>query len=571
MSVAICLDRACRDSEKRGILKEIQRNEEERQAMKKCIAMKPLSSIAQWMKVGALSGLCVVGGYGEGFGANLDKQGTQWAPFMEWSLPNPTYSGNPYDLIATATFVHNGSGETHTTEMFYDGGDTWKFRFTGTRLGTWAVSTSSADSDLDGHQGTVTVTANSNPDIMGFVTNEDEKWVRQMGDNGDQVKAFVPQLVMINGPQGYYNDPSEVDNEINRFFGDHGFNGFHILVTCRWFQMNKQKCNQVNNGDPDPNTFEALELVITKAHGAGGIVHIWMWGDESRGWTPKNFGYNDTEDQRLHRYIAARLGPLPGWTMGYGFDLWEWTTKNQLQTWHNYMRQHLGWPHLLGARANKNQLNQIYEGLDYSGYEQWRPDYDKYVETIERRPQKPSFSEDRFRIRNNYPNKDYDEEMTRRGLWHSTMAGGVANIWGDLTGHIGANDGTDTSRSYTNAYQLKTNAEFFKDRFHKDLERCNSLTDGYCLQMPDNTRFMFYKESTSSIQMDLSGMVGPQPAVAVDAKKAYAEIDLGMLSATNQTWNAPYSSDWAIAVGNSGTPPDSTPPATPTGLGFTTN
>lgn len=539
--------------------------------MKHGMEMMSRLSIGRWAGGAAMSMLCVLGSYGEGFGANLDKSGTQWAPYIEWSLPNSTFSGNPYDLNATATFVHNGSGETHTTEMFYDGTNTWKFRFTGTRVGSWSVSTSSADSDLNGHQGTVTVSANSNPDLMGFVTNEDEKWVRQMGEDGEQVKAFVPQLAMINGPQGYHNNPGAVDSEINRFFGDHGFNGFNTLVTCRWFQMNQQKCDKVNNGDPDPDTFEALELLITKTHAAGGVVHIWVWGDKGRGWTPLNFGYNGTEDQRLQRYIAARLGPLAGWTMGYGFDLHEWVTTSQLQTWHTYMQNHLGWKHYLGGRASKNQLNQLYEGFDYSGYEQHRPNYDKYVETIDARPQKPSFSEDRFRIRNSYPGKDYTNEMTRRGLWHSTMAGGVANIWGDLTNHLGANDGTDTSRSYTNKNELKTNATFFKDRFHKDVERCNNLTNGVCLKMPSNSQYMFYREGTSSIQMDLSGMNGPQSAVAVDTKKTYAEINLGTLSATNQTWTAPNSSDWAIAVGDFGAVPDSDPPASPTGLNFTVN
>ena len=47
-------------------------------------------------------------------------------------------------------------------------------------------------------------------------------------------------------------------------------------------------------------------------------------------------------------------------------------------------------------------------------------------------PGQPVMSEDRFRIRSvdRYRKKDYSEELTRRGLYHSTMAGGVANIWG---------------------------------------------------------------------------------------------------------------------------------------------
>ena len=127
-------------------------------------------SLMKWIRLIFPGFLLFWGVAGEALAINLDKQGTQWAPFMEWSLNNSSYSGNEYDLVATATFVHDQSGETHTTEMFFDGSDTWKFRFTGTRVGTWAVTTSSGDSDLNGHQGTVTVTANSDPNIYGFVT-----------------------------------------------------------------------------------------------------------------------------------------------------------------------------------------------------------------------------------------------------------------------------------------------------------------------------------------------------------------------------------------------------------------
>jgi len=81
------------------------------------------------------------------------------------------------------------------------------------------------------------------------------------------------------------------------------------------------------------------------------------------------------------------------------------------------------------------------------------------------------------------------------------------------------------------------------------MARANNLTDGYCLKTPSNIRYVFYKQNTSSIQMDLSEMAGTQPAIAVDTKKEYVEIDLGTLDPTNQVWAAPYQSDWAIAVG----------------------
>lgn len=44
---------------------------------------------------------------------DLTQSGTQWAPYLEWSLDNSTFSGNAYDLIASPTFVHQGTGATH--------------------------------------------------------------------------------------------------------------------------------------------------------------------------------------------------------------------------------------------------------------------------------------------------------------------------------------------------------------------------------------------------------------------------------------------------------------------------
>jgi hypothetical protein len=210
----------------------------------------------------------------------------------------------------------------------------------------------------------------------------------------------------------------------------------------------------------------------------------------------------------------------------------------------------MGWPHLLGCRAHKNLPAQIYEGLDYSSYEQHRPDYEKYVETIMLRPGKPSFSEDRFRIRKSeeYASKDYDMEMTRRGLWHSTMAGGVANIWGHLEGGAGPSG----SRPYPRPEWIKTWSRFFEWRFVKDMVRAPALTDGVCLERPTGQHFVFYREASSSLRMDLSRMRGSQRVVAVDAAKPYAEIALGELAPGKHTWTAPHRSDWAIAVGEFG-------------------
>jgi hypothetical protein len=114
-------------------------------------------------------------------------------------------------------------------------------------------------------------------------------------------------------------------------------------------------------------------------------------------------------------------------------------------------------------------------------------------------------------------------------------------------------------------HRIRTYATFFRDkqRFRKDFIRDNRLADerqgttevpdpppiSVCLRSPQNTHFVFYKEGCSSIGMDLRATLGAQPAIAVDARREYKEIDLGKLSPEQHTWRAPYKSDWAIAVG----------------------
>ncbi len=365
-------------------------------------------------------------------------------------------------------------------------------------------------------------------------------------------QAFVPQIVMYEDPSAYYKNPAKVDAVLKQFFDGHGFNGVHTIVLCRWFDMNQTDCDKVtSNPKPDRRTFEALELLISKTHKMGGMVHIWAWGDEMRKQTPTRWGLNKAVDLRLQRYIAARLGPLPGWSMGYGYDLDEWTGKNDLKLWHGHMQQHMAHHHFLGGRSGgpnsgiDHKKEQVYEGLDYSGYEHHRPTYAVYAAAMDARPAKPVMSEDRFRIRKKHA-KDYNMDLTRRGLWHSAMAGGVANIWGNLE-HGGTAAGG--SEPYPKAYQIKTHSRFMAKRFLAGMTRCIWLTKGHCLQGSGLTRYLFYGENAASLELDLSGMKGAQPGVLVDTRQAYKELPLGTLVPKKLTLKAPYKSDWALAVG----------------------
>ncbi|MCP4181685.1 MAG: DUF5060 domain-containing protein [bacterium] len=484
---------------------------------------------------------------------------------FEWNFNNPSWSGNAFDLIATATFTHTKTQEQIKTDMFYTGSNnTWTLRFTGTKTGEWSYTTTSTDSDLNNKTGKITVLPN--PGVAGFLTEFEHNGIAKWGRQGIN-KAFVPQYVMYyDTPNTYYNKPSQIDDDIEIFFGEHGFNGFHVYMSARWFNMNSERTPSTDS-NPDPRTFEALELLIRKTHEAGGVVHIWMWGDMDGGdMSPNSLpgGQNGYVDQRIQRYLCARLGALPGWSMGYGWDLQEWASASELNTWHNFMDNHLGWHHYLGGRSSRpTHPNQISENMDFSSYEQWKPTYNSSIENSnkgyvygieEHKSGKPSFWADRFRIRTSPKSKDYSELETRRGLYHSTMAGGAANIWGYC---IKNGSRTYYSVPYPNKKWILTYSRVFgamsaignRHRFTKTMERDNSLTNGYCLR-DSNNLYVFYKEGTNSISMNLSSMNGSKKAVAINTLNNYEEIPLGTYTASNQVFNAPSNSDWIVVVGD---------------------
>lgn len=514
----------------------------------------------------AVMGLCLLSTWlaAADFGS---RNATQWGPFQEWTT-QASVSGNPYDLVSWAHFTHADSGETRKSLLFYDGGTTFRWRFTAPRTGRWTFRTASPVAALNGHTGVVNVTAQTNPHMRGFIAPGGESASRQnkwtWSGTGE---AFTPQVVMYVAAEGskfFSLTANQLRADAEEFFVGHGFNGFHVPVMLPEVWMTAA------SGNPNPRreTFAKLEMIIAETYAAGGVVQLWIWGDENRQWTPNRFdgGQNGPVDQRLQRYLAARLGPMPGWIPSYGFDLWEWTVAADLDRWRNTIRAHTDLPLLFGGRGAMNRLDQISEHMGYSSYEWHRPLYAQFVDHLEARPGKPSFSEDRFRITGRDSSKEYTPTLTRRGMWHAVMAGGVGQIFGNLTNGGSHADG---SAPYPNKGELRTHARFWKGRFLVNLVRANQLTgDADTRVLRNGDRLVFYRENANRISIDLRGIGGTRRAIAVNAaSSSYTEIDLGSLSASNHTITLPSSSDWAIAVGDfGGSSGGGIVPAAPTNL-----
>jgi len=157
-------------------------------------------------------------------------------------------------------------------------------------------------------------------------------------------------------------------------------------------------------------------------------------------------------------------------------------------------------------------------------------------------------SEDRFRIRRSrYADKDYGPDLVRRGLYESTLAGGVGNIWG-------IDPALAPGGVFPNREEFRSYALFFggQGRFLADMVPANHLSQDPATRVllsPGADSLVAWGEEADELRLDLSGLSGPLPAVAVDTRRAYREIQLGVLPPVVQTLQLPSRSDWVVAIG----------------------
>ncbi|MHC4671837.1 MAG: DUF5060 domain-containing protein [Planctomycetota bacterium] len=506
----------------------------------------------------------------------------------EYSLANTTWSGNPFDLVATVTFTH--AQEIRTTQMFYAGSDTWKFRFTGTRTGVWNFSTSSTDTDLDGHMGSVTVGPRASSDMKGFLSHVGNKYAIMDKDIDDLI-GYVYQVFM--NQQDYeqqYEHSSRIlanpsrANLIDDYWNntlDNGFNIYFFAVFYSWFRMGALSIDDFSSGtdpdldQPDPALFDTLEIAIKYAHERGGRTHIWAWGDNDRKQTPNYLsdGFRGHRHQRLIRYIAGRLGPLPGWSMNFGFDTIEMpNAEADCSWWADKMNETMGWPHILTSRGwdNGSFGAHSYAGFGGNPYDlettdKGPADYYEIEQNMEARTNKPSIYEERHTYNRwkCWPGSVPDpgrlnETGSRRLIWWEAMTGGMGGFFGHFSerfNRYGPFDPAGPCGYYPDSLKraFRTYLEFWKDGRLKlsmlpDNNRVSGAT-GWCLVTADKSHFVFFVEDADSVTINLSGMPGNQPVIAVDAKADYAEIDKGSFTAGVHTIQLGSTSDWAFAVG----------------------
>jgi hypothetical protein len=377
--------------------------------------------------------------------------------------PNAATGVAKWDVEGACVWTHENGATRRTSLLWYSGSqDTYVYRFGGALQGRWTGTTRSPVAALNGLSLTVTVTPSRNPKRIGWSgqrLDEPAAWAHQQGSEGKLVKC-TPILVMMPGVQHWFNDLSRMRAFVAEFNDNHGFNGGHIAtIGSGWFEAGPSGSLRTAPAAPDVRTFAALEAAASEWSERGGWLHLWMWGKGNKGdFSLLPGGYNGTQSRRINRYIAARLGPVPGWSMGIGWDVEFWADRTKLKWWMDDLIPQLGtWHHWIGHRysdsdigqgrdpdpANKGKYlsrgiiwNTLRSGSEqYAGWEHWSTmTSDSAIDAgLAAVPDRPMMSEDRFRRREGawrqkdmYSDDDILKEIPR---WATR---GVAAIYGRL-------------------------------------------------------------------------------------------------------------------------------------------
>lgn len=330
---------------------------------------------------------------------------------------------------------------------------------------------------------------------------------------------------------------------------------------------------------PDPALFDTLELAIKYAHERGGRTHIWAWGDNDRRQTPNHLGggFRGQRHRRLIRYMAARLGPLPGWAMNFGFDTIEMpNAKTDATWWADEMNRNMGWPHILTSRGWDGESfgAHSYAGFGGSPYDlettdKGPADYEEIKEDLESRKDKPSIYEERHTFNRwqcwpgRVPDPDrLSETDSRRLMWWETMAGGMGGFFGHFSERFNRfgpfrPNGPCGYHPESLKRAFRTHREFWrrgrlKLSMSPDDGRVTEA-EGYCLAAADGKQFVFFIEDADSATVDLRGMSGSARVVAIDSRAEYEEIESDSLMAGVHTIHLGRTSDWVLAIGDFGT------------------
>src|SRR5690606_18487861 len=210
-------------------------------------------------------------------------------------------------LSATVTLTEPDGATTRTLPLFWDGGRTWRFRFSPDKIGHWKWTVQSADSGLEGQSGEFTVVKSELHGGVQPMPRFPRHFQRQDGTPfwffGDTAWALYTDNVQEK------HDRDAVEAYIRRRAGQ-GFNVIHsmLLSEAGWGNAGGPPFTDMGAERLNPGYWQEVDERLRFLNSQG-IVAGWVlaWGDKGEREPYAWSGFaSDEARQRYVRYSAAR-------------------------------------------------------------------------------------------------------------------------------------------------------------------------------------------------------------------------------------------------------------------------
>jgi len=227
---------------------------------------------------------------------------------FETALTASGTCANPYvDLVAEASFTAPDGRRLCITPLFWDGGDTWRLRFSPSQTGKWTWTTRSRNTGLDGKSGSFLVIDGPRRGSIQPLTGFPHHFQRQDGSPfwflGDTAWALF-----TDNRDERHDGPA-----VCRYLqarAQQGFNIVHCMLLCEagwgnaggppWFDLAAERIN--------PAYWQEVDRRVAYANRQGLVVGLALaWGDKRR---HESYAWGRfpgvAARQHYARYIAAR-------------------------------------------------------------------------------------------------------------------------------------------------------------------------------------------------------------------------------------------------------------------------
>ena len=214
---------------------------------------------------------------------------------------------NPYrELTAEATLRHE-RGTPKKVPLFWDGGDSWKLRFSPDQIGAWTWSVTSSDTGLNGPGGSFRCVASSRSGSIRPMKDFPLHFERQIGEPfwflGDTAWALFTD-----------NAQEKHDRAAALAYIDarasQGFNVLHsmLLSEAGWGNAGGKPWHDLAAERLNPDYWQEVDRRLAHANSRGIVCGLALaWGDKRK---QEPFAWRMFPDvearQRYARYVAAR-------------------------------------------------------------------------------------------------------------------------------------------------------------------------------------------------------------------------------------------------------------------------